>query len=159
MNIGFTGTRYGMTYKQKREVLRFLEDREDLPEYKVHHGDCIGADAQFHDFAKIFGFKIIIHPPQDDSKRAFCGIHDNDPDIEILPAKAYLDRNRDIVYQSDFLIAAVEGPEEKSTRSGTWYTIRQAAKREVNTLIVYPDGTIDPKMYHGYLAHLLGCFD
>jgi hypothetical protein len=42
MIIGFTGTRYGMTDKQKSSLQSILSKLETITE--VHHGDCIGAE-------------------------------------------------------------------------------------------------------------------
>lgn len=38
--LGFTGTRRGMTDAQKTRVAQ-----ESAPFAEVHHGDCVGADA------------------------------------------------------------------------------------------------------------------
>jgi len=48
MNIGFTGTRSGMNYFQKRHVSKLLEDYSSIC-VTAHHGDCVGADAEFHE--------------------------------------------------------------------------------------------------------------
>src|SRR5437867_2260767 len=121
-SLGFTGTQIGMTPLQRESVILFLEGCS--PE-SVHHGDCIGADAQFHDLALkcVPGVSVHIHPPIITTKRAFCrGGH------YTYTAKDYLDRNVDIVMQSDELLATPKESQEE-IRSGTWYTIRQARKR------------------------------
>lgn len=43
MILGFTGTRQGMTDYQQAQVRRFLVAYQCTI---LHHGDCIGADAQ-----------------------------------------------------------------------------------------------------------------
>jgi hypothetical protein len=134
-SLGFTGTQAGMTPAQKESVILFLEG---FAPQAVHHGDCIGADAEFHHFALnvIAGVSVHIHPPKISSKRAFCkGGHFT------YPTKDYLVRNVDIVEQSQELLAT---PKEfmEEQRSGTWYTIRQARKRRKAVNIIYPDGRL-----------------
>lgn len=133
MIIGFTGTKKGMTNIQKDRVLGILAYHRP-PE--VHHGDCVGADAQFHDIVRKFdqGIKIVVHPPEFLMYRAFCK-----GDV-ILPVKPYLKRDDDIVGACGFLIAT---PKEgfEVLRSGTWATIRRARDKRKHVTIIYPDGT------------------
>ena len=59
--ISFTGTRRGMTHSQIVRVTCLLNMHKPKV---VRHGDCLGADAQFHDLCLAYGkCKIIIHPP------------------------------------------------------------------------------------------------
>lgn len=141
MNIGFTGTRNGMTEEQKHEVetllKRFLVGH-------VHHGDCVGADADFHSIARSLQhpldssskrFAVIIHPPVDESHRAFC------KDAWIRPAKTHFARNRDIVIECDILIATPRLMIEED-HGGTWYTIRFARKQSKRIVIMWPNGSV-----------------
>ena len=137
MIIGFTGTQEGMTDNQHIQVQRLLHTR-DITE--AHHGDCIGADSQFHDICKEKKYKIIIHPPLKSYKRSF-----KNGDI-ILPKKDYLDRNKDIVDDSEIMIGTPKGSEE--LRSGTWSTIRYAKRMKKELYIVYPNG--DVEHFHEY---------
>jgi len=125
--IGFTGTRRGMTQKQKDELYNFL------CQYKggvFHHGDCVGADLEAHSIASKLGFKIVIHPPRNPEKRAFCeGV--------VLEGKNYLERNRDIVEACDILVA-VPKENQEVLRSGTWASIRYAKKVGKLVKIIYP---------------------
>lgn len=116
-----------MSEKQYLLLDRFL--REKRPS-EFHHGDCIGADAQAHWNALVVPVFIIIHPPIDSKKRAFCFNKTSYPDCLIVrqrDPKPYLDRNHDIVDESDFLIVAPKTDQEE-TRSGTWATYRYAKK-------------------------------
>jgi len=141
MKIGFTGTRKGMTDEQKEEISWMLQAQLGLARAitgkvdEVHHGDCVGADSDFHDLAS--GYDIVVHPPSVDKYRAFR------EGSEILPPKSYLQRNMDIVDSCDILIAAPEGEEQQ--RSGTWATVRYARKRNKSIFIVSPDGIIHPE--------------
>ena len=103
---------------------------------KGHHGDCIGADKNFHDLLFSFRSYIVLHPPKNTLYRAFCPNWD-----EIRPTKEYLDRNDDIAKKTDFMIACPKGFEEE-LRSGTWATIRRARKRHKDVYIIWPDGTV-----------------
>ncbi len=134
MAVGFTGTQDGITHKQVLQLLNTYL----IHESEIHHGDCIGADEQFHYLARSIQMPSIqIHPPINESKRAFC----DGPGVDILPAKEYLDRNKDIVNATEYLIACPGGYEE-IMRSGTWSTVRYAAKKEKDVYIIFPDGSV-----------------
>lgn len=132
MKVGFTGARFGMTAKQKERVMGLLSE---LYVTEFHHGDCVGADAEAHRMANMFNCKIVIHPPNNDIKRAFCGSD------YIMQKKDYLTRNQNIVNDTDVLIAT---PREyiEQTRSGTWYTIRYGRRKGKKVYIIQPDGKI-----------------
>lgn len=120
MHIGFTGTRKGLTNVQKLHLVDLVAlGNADI----FHHGDCIGADADFHDIIRKINpqARIIIHPPIINSLRAFK------KGDEILSMKSYIERNHDIVNTTEYLIAC---PTTKHNiwRSGTWATIRYAKK-------------------------------
>lgn len=134
MKVGFTGTQQGMTDAQSKvfdlELDCINEDNE------LHHGDCIGADAQAHWFALQTWMDIVLHPPKNESKRAFC-LGSN----ATREPKDYLIRNHDIVDETDMLVATPKEYTEQ-LRSGTWATIRYARKMNKPVTIVYPDGTV-----------------
>ena len=147
MKIGFTGTQEGMTGEQCSVLASILlqELRKDWSN-EFHHGCCIGADWQAHrivrslfiTFRELRGWEnnIIIHPPKDESRKA--DIIDNFGIIFKEP-KPYLQRNKDIVDETDLLIACPNTKKEV-LRSGTWSTVRYARKRKKEVLIIYPDG-------------------
>lgn len=129
MVIGFTGTSNGMTPNQKQRVSDLLQEFKPS---LVRHGDCVGADTEFHQIACSLNIKTCIHPPDNDSKRAFSQSN------SILPVKPYLDRNKDIVDMSDMLIATPESVKEV-IRSGTWSTVRYAKRVGREVIICNPD--------------------
>lgn len=133
MIVGFTGTQHGMSRPQAATLaagLRLLFTAGD----EFHHGDCVGADAEAHAIAAGIGFRIVVHPPTNPSKRAWCeGV--------IRPAKPYLVRNHDIVDETDVLIATPRELTEE-LRSGTWATIRYARKLMRKLCVVGPDGKV-----------------
>jgi hypothetical protein len=85
---------------------------------ELHHGDCVGSDKAAHEVARQLNLRIVIHPPVNGALRAYC-VGD-----ELRPEYDYLDRNRHIVEDTDWLIALPDGPER--ARSGTWSTVRYA---------------------------------
>ena len=119
--FGFTGTQQGMTPTQRMCTAILLSQAREL-----HHGDCIGADFDAHRIA-IGLARVVVHPPINPTKRAWC-----EGANEVLSAKPYLERNRDIVDACDILIAAPRTLIEEQ-RSGTWATIRYArlARRKI----------------------------
>lgn len=129
--VGFTGTRAGMTDAQKITVGYMLADPRIT---HVHHGDCVGADAEFHKLARENDLKVLISPPTDDRLRAYC---QGDYVAEPL---GYLTRNKVIVSASDYLIATPKEMTEQP-KGGTWYTVRHARSKKKRVAIVWPDGT------------------
>lgn len=132
MKIGFTGTQRGMSSRQK-DVLRSLLNVAEKSE--LHHGDCIGADATAHDMAVGMGLDTEIHPPTNNSRRAFKKAARTNPPF------AYLDRNKNIV-RSTVMLIATPGEAEEQLRSGTWATVRFARKLKRRVIIILPDGTM-----------------
>ena len=129
MKVGFTGNRDGMTEDQKATVERLLSIRPT----ELHHGDCIGCDADAHYIALQFKIPIIGHPPDFPGQRMFLHY------AEKREEKPYLERNHDIVDETDILIACPEQAEE-IMRSGTWATVRYARKVGKAVLVIYPSG-------------------
>lgn len=132
MIIGFTGTRRGMTHEQRSIVMTLLKKAKE-----AHHGDCIGADEQFHDLCRILSVPVVVHPPEDERLRAFCP---NPARIE--PPRPYLVRDRIIVDRCDLLIATPkEGYEPAPQRGqGTWSTVRYARRSGQRFRVVWPEG-------------------
>lgn len=136
VRVGFTGTRRGMTQLQKTFVAHLLFLKQaDI----AHHGGCVGADTDFDDIcwnSRPSSIGTIIHPSnlrnQQGRWRIASYVHKEKPPLE---------RNKDIVNESDFLIATPKEYEEV-LRSGTWATIRCARKQQRPIYIVYPNGFV-----------------
>lgn len=141
MITGFTGSRWGMTPRQ-RDTLGWVLDHERQTgapgAREFHHGDCVGADEQAAAVARSLGYKIIGHPPLVEKLRAHFP---SDEETAPLP---YEQRDQAIVDAVMNMLATPHGPEVR--RSGTWMTIRYARHRKVPRLIIEPDGTyhLDP---------------
>ena len=132
MKLGMTGSREGMSEKALDVLKEFMTSNEVE---ECHHGDCVGADIEFHNLSKELNKYIIIHPPNKTYLRSYCkGDESRDP-------LSYLDRNHYIVDETDMLIAFPK--EDKEVwRSGTWSTIRYARKQGKRVYIVYPSGEV-----------------
>ena len=135
-DVGVTGTREGMTPAQ-HAAARDVFVHCPFGELRVlHHGDCVGADAQFAELARELGARIVCHPPNNPSMRAFF------PSDEYREPLTYFARNRAIVQACHVLVAApptmVHMP-----RGGTWYTIDYARKVRRSVVLVLPDGTVE----------------
>ena len=131
--VGFTGTQRGMTPRQKEAVLGVLVAHDVV---EVHHGDCIGADQQMHALARTLNLRIVLHPPEDEVKRAFCSA-----DV-VRAALPYLARNERIVDETEMLIATPKSYREE-VRSGTWATVRRARKAQKEVVVVWPNGDVE----------------
>jgi hypothetical protein len=132
--IGFTGTRYGMTEVQRASVIALVEEFEPVG-IEGHHGDCIGADREFHYAVVLCGGRVVLHPPTNPDHRAYCMAHETRPEFP------YMRRNKNIVDAVELMIA---GPCEmrEQERGGTWRTIQLARKAKRPLLIVWPDGRV-----------------
>lgn len=119
-----------------RDVVIWLSATPDLSaNHHAHHGDAIGADGEFDEIAKDWGFIRHAYPSNLWHQRAFCHTEFKyDP----LPP---LVRNKKIVLAGQLLLAAPKTPDEQ-LRSGTWATLRFAVKMGVPILIVQPDGKV-----------------
>lgn len=135
MKLGFTGTQRGLTDKQRDALAGWVEAfKSQLDEF--HHGDCVGADAEAHDIVRLASgsVRIVLHPPTVDAKRAFRAAN------IYREAKPYLTRNKDIVRETDGIIACPADMTEQ-LRSGTWSTIRFAMRSGKPVRVFYPDGS------------------
>lgn len=131
MKVGFTGTQDGMTTAQKQFV---YDEVMMLSPGEAHHGCCVGADHEFDQLLDQTWVETVIgHPPLNTSKMALCNC-----DIFREPEE-YLVRNKAIVNETDYLIAAPKGPEQ--LRSGTWSTVRYARQLGRPIAIIWPDGS------------------
>ena len=132
VRIGFTGTQRGMTERQRQALSCALDE---LHATALHHGDCIGADAQAHDVAVAMGCEIVIHPPVTETKRAWKLA------ARIHAPKTYLARNKDIVRATEMLVAT-PAEDIEHLRSGTWSTVRFARKIGRVVWVILPNGEV-----------------
>lgn len=112
-------------------------------EVSAHHGDCRGADFQFHRLirAEFERSWVVIHPPTDNRWRAWC-----QGDEYRTPAD-FLIRDDRMVEEVDLLIATPNSYIEQWRGSGTWATIRYAQRRRKPLLKIFPDGRVVPENF------------
>lgn len=114
----------------------------------LHHGACVGADAYAHKLAVERNFRIVVHPPVKTKFLAReCLIEG--PLVTVLPAKPYLNRDRDIVGRTEGVVATPKNHEPQGidfrSIGGTWYTINYALRSNRPVIICYPSGVIDKR--------------
>ena len=134
MRVGFTGTRFGMTEKQRNNFLQLIAGWEPT---EFHMGCCKGADKEaaaiywaLCDAPYIVGHPGPLHDPwQDPEVFSLCS--------EIRPRTNHFARNRNIVHVCDVLLAAPKEP-FRQPRGGTWYTYDQAQKIARQTIVLMP---------------------
>lgn len=131
--VGFTGTRNKISREQYLALAEFLDG---LGEFELHHGDCVGADAEAHEISTQLPCQIIIHPPIKKELRAFCS-----DAFQIRETQNYFARNRQIVLETELLVACPRLMNEER-EGGTWYTINYARKLGRKIYIIWPDGSI-----------------
>lgn len=129
--IGFTGSRNGMSEEQVEAFKEIIKSKE-VEEF--HHGMCIGSDNQAHDIVQKANIKVVGHPPSFKKFMANCNC-----DVFMKPYD-YLTRNKNIVNDTDILIATPDCKEK--VRSGTWSTIRYARKQNKKIYIIHKNGRV-----------------
>jgi hypothetical protein len=141
MKVGFTGTENGLTIIQNnRVIIELTKIYHQNAEF--HHGWCVGADEQVMRIAYAMGYKIVAHPGVEKSGRLDTHKRARSDYNSIKKApKFYLDRNKDIVNDTERLIAC---PYEKHEvlRSGTWATVRYARTQKRPIMVIYRDGSV-----------------
>lgn len=146
MKLGFTGTREGANEVQ----LTWLENVfVGLKIEVLHHGGCVGADEEAHMFAVAAKIPVIVHPPVKTKFLATDCLNPQGGLVTVLPAKPYLNRDRDIVVLTDGLVALPKNHEPPSHdlegAGGTWYTVRFAQRMLKPVMICYPDGKVEKR--------------
>lgn len=140
VKLGFTGTRKGMTIAQVATVRDILEHFY-VPDTdsEFHHGNCVGSDEEALMLANAIGYWTVAHPAKGLDKYQISVFLSDEARNYRVP----LSRNRNIVDETEYLIAApLEAVEPKPARGqGTWSTVRYARPRPL--VIVWPDGTVE----------------
>lgn len=134
MIMSFTGSQRGMSGAQARSFTTLVQE---LRPKAFRMGDCIGADATAHGIirAVVPTCFTVAHPPDDDSRRAWCVT-----DLTEEP-KPYLERDDDLARGGD-LLAATPAEFEEVLRSGTWATIRRALTAGTPVTVIWRCGCI-----------------
>lgn len=134
MKVGITGSRNGLTMEQRVVLSGMLKHLHRNGATELHHGDCVGVDAEAAEIARKMGYRIVSHPPTEAALRAFTEAD------ETREAADYLTRDRAIVDSTDVLLGFLESKKERRG-SGTWYTVNYAIKEDKSRVVVIgPDG-------------------
>jgi len=134
LKIAISGTRKGFNPRQMDKFIDLMKWFNVISEF--HHGDCVGVDQLAHNWVREFmpPVKIIIHPPEDSTYRAFCaGYH------EMRPPFKYIRRNRLMVDEVTDVIIVPDGIVELQRGSGTWATRRYAIKTQTRMYHLSPE--------------------
>jgi hypothetical protein len=108
-----------MSPAQRATVAHLLRGAAANGATAFHHGCAVGADTEAAAIATEVGLLPVEHPA----------------------GNAPLQRNREIVAASDYLVAAPSQMREV-LRSGSWATVRYARAARIPIAIAYPDGTV-----------------
>lgn len=132
--LGFTGRREGVSLEQVGSLEELIKNTS----FKVAvHGDCIGADAVFHDVVRKLkpDVKIEIYPALHPDFKA-----NKHADLSHVPMKA-LERDKIMANKVEFMIA-MPSTNHEILRSGTWATIRYSRKSNTvkRIIIINPNG-------------------
>lgn len=136
--VGFTGSREGLTEAQRVSLRKWLREN---PPTEVHHGACVGADAEFS-IAVVDCIPVGGEPPYEvahpsnlkGTQWKECWAD------EVRKPLPPLDRNVNIVNAVDVMLAGPKGLEEQ--RSGTWSTVRYTRKVQKPLYLFWPDGSV-----------------
>lgn len=137
--VGITATRTGLTVQQAEFLTLVLSSGRVVG---LHHGDCVGGDADADRLAAALGISRTIHPPDNDALRAFC-----EGEL-ILGPLPYLNRNRNIVHATMPLLAFPGTPVERKF-GGTWGTVRYARSCNRPVLVCLPGGSLLLQQWRG----------
>lgn len=131
--IGFSGSREGMTKRQKLMVHFCFKD---FAPSTFHHGDCVGSDESAHRLYITHSNDTLVHIHHAsglDRYKAHCRADINHP------AKPPLERNHDIVDASDIMLFTPK-EDQPVLRSGTWATFRYALSLGKPMVLIQPSG-------------------
>ena len=134
-SIGITASREGLSDIQRRALTTFLHRARMAGASRFHHGCCVGGDEIGAQIAYNLGYRVIGHPPVKTELMTEVFSH------ELREPKGYLERDRDIVHETNALVGLPNRP-EVLRGSGTWYTIRYARQMNRARLILMPNGQL-----------------
>lgn len=143
LHVGFSGSRYGMTEKQKEVVRHFLNNWRVIGiDRTFRHGCCAGADFEADQLAREYLYKVGAHP----GPRSSFDCYDSAKKLGVTfweenERKPYFERNVDIVMRCNVLITTPNAmsPNIKA-KGGTWYTTRVGIDRGRSTYLVLANG-------------------
>lgn len=140
ITVGITATRCGLTGQQADTLSRILGGCWGWDVSAIHHGDCLGGDADADAIAAALGIRRVSHPPTNDVLRAHCAAE------HVMIAEPYLTRNRAIVLAT-FPLIALPAYAVEAQHGGTWSTVHYARNIGRALTLVFPDGSTVHERY------------
>jgi hypothetical protein len=138
-HVGYTGTSSELTDAADAALAGYLLGLKSSGIDVVgHHGDCVGGDARFDFLCRVLRFRVVVHPPSDPKKRAWC----HGLDHEIREPKDYRARNEDIVEECEELVGNLSRPGFDFYRSGEWMTLNIARRLGRPRVMIDSEGDI-----------------
>jgi hypothetical protein len=134
-SVGITASRHGLSDIQRRALTTFLHRARMAGASRFHHGCCVGGDEIGAVIAYNLGYRVIGHPPVKTELVTEAFSH------ELRESKGYLERDRDIVHETDVLIGLPNQP-EVWRGSGTWFTVHYAQEMSRARLVMLPNGQV-----------------
>lgn len=126
-----------MTPQQRLAFRQWLRTEREDNSCTLHHGMCVGADAQAHLIATLEDCRTHGYPPiNQDHARMDLAVD------EIEEPGDFLVWDQWLVDASEILVATPKGMIEE-LRSGTWATVRYARRRGKPIVMIWPDGTVE----------------
>jgi hypothetical protein len=135
-----------MTPSQRSAVTAIVQEVARGAGFVAHHGDCVGADAEFHDLCRMEPLSVIVvHPgPLDDLPGQAGRIGDSRRE-----PLSHMRRNKNIVMVSTVMIAAPFEMTEQA-HGGTWRTIEMARRAKRPLAIIWRDGAVAKEKWDGF---------
>jgi len=137
MIVGITGTRFGMSSEQN---IAFVELINILKPTVLVDGCCTGVDEECFLIARNLKIKTVGRPGYSALTQENINEFRSSYQRDIMhPSKTHFARNRDIVNESQIIIAI---PYELNNKGGTNYTIQYTIKMEKPLYVILREGQI-----------------
>lgn len=141
IRVGVTATRRSLTNEQIANITYWID--KQMHHHRIselHHGMCPygGGDHEIEQIATRYNIWVVGHPSLMEPQVEY--------NVQMLrKPKDFLERDRDIVDETDYLIVAPwQNEKPKSLRGqGTWYTENYARGGNSKIMIYYPDGRVE----------------
>lgn len=148
--IGFTGTRHGMSPPQlavTTEIVQSLVAGHVATiggRWIAHHGDCVGADSQFHDIVRpLVGSFVVAHPA------AVARQWQANRDADVVRARMLPTARNIVIVAESTIVVATPYEDVEQPRGGTWSTIRMERAADRPLAIVLRNGDVQRERWDG----------
>jgi hypothetical protein len=134
--VGLTGTRGGMTLEQAATAAAWFAERHGQIR-ELHHGDCVGVDAEIHDMIREVDPRVWIvgHPPTDGKMRAGCECD------QTRSPRASAECIRYVAGESA-VVLALPARSREQTSDPVWRAVAYTRNIRKRVDLILPDGTL-----------------